>query len=625
MRDAARNRAARRSTPPPAAASRPAAAAIIAAEWWPVALVCVVGALVYANTLRHEFVWDDLITLDSRIRFWRSPLDAFVEPADVPGFPGVYRPLTFASFWIDQWLWWRNPLGFHLVSVALHVVNGALVYALARALACGRAPSTAGALLFAVHPIHTEAVAWVTARVDVLATTFTLIAVVVFLRARALGTIDVASAAVIAFASFAAAASKEPGTVTPALVALAATLPHPESRTAQRAPAPSTTTETARGAPASAGVAEALRAWRGVAASAIGVLVYFILRAVNRGNEGSHLGALDAAALARLVRAFGFYVERLVAPVGLRAYLPDVPGGIGVVLFAIAGAIAIAAALRGPRTRFAALWIVLTLAPSLLVAIAEISVTAVAERYLYLPSVGLALLVAIGLSAREPLGRAAWAAVAIVLVACAAATALRNEVWHDEITLWTDVTRHEHGYALPYMNLGLALADAGRWDEAEAAYRTALDARASPTTLRDVYINLGHLQLRRGRYDDALATFAKANAIAPHATALYGIGAAHRERARAALAARDGATADAEFAAAEVALTGALQINPRHFNSHFVLASVLYQRRDYAGALEHYRRVVELAPDTEIGAKSAEYARELAAWLADPAHRAGAS
>src|SRR5262249_34855728 len=77
---------------------------------WPLALFAI-AILVYTNTLFHQFVWDDTITLDQRIRFYRSPLDAFLEPPDIPGFPGVFRPLTFASFWLDQLVWWRNPLG----------------------------------------------------------------------------------------------------------------------------------------------------------------------------------------------------------------------------------------------------------------------------------------------------------------------------------------------------------------------------------------------------------------------------------------------------------------------------------------------------------------------------------
>jgi hypothetical protein len=66
--------------------------------FWPLCVLLATSLLVDANTLFHGFVWDDLITLDQRVRFYRSPLDAFLEPADIPGFPGVFRPLTFASF-----------------------------------------------------------------------------------------------------------------------------------------------------------------------------------------------------------------------------------------------------------------------------------------------------------------------------------------------------------------------------------------------------------------------------------------------------------------------------------------------------------------------------------------------
>jgi hypothetical protein len=79
---------------------------------WPVLAVFVIGVAVYANTLGHGFVWDDFLILDQRIRFYRSPLDAFLEGTDIPGFPGVFRPVTFTSFWLEQLLWWRNAFGF---------------------------------------------------------------------------------------------------------------------------------------------------------------------------------------------------------------------------------------------------------------------------------------------------------------------------------------------------------------------------------------------------------------------------------------------------------------------------------------------------------------------------------
>jgi tetratricopeptide (TPR) repeat protein len=263
----------------------------------------------------------------------------------------------------------------------------------------------------------------------------------------------------------------------------------------------------------------------------------------------------------------------------------------------------------------------------MLVVLADISTTAVAERYLYLPSVGLALLVAIALSERTSGTRAPWAVVAIAgaLVLLATATVLRNRVWRNEITLWSDVTRQEHRFALPYMNLGLALSDDGRLDEAETAYRAALDARGSPTTTRDTYVNFGHLALRREQLDDALALFTRANAIAPHASAHYGIGAVYRARARTALARGDTQSAGDDFAHAVTALTAALRINPLHYRSELLLAMVLYQTGDYPTALEHYRRAAAIAPDTDVGQQAAGAARELAAWLADPAQRAAAA
>ncbi len=565
------------------------------------ALACVVflaGFAVYANTLGHRFVWDDLIVLDSRVRFYRSPLDAFIEPADLRGFPGVFRPLTFASFWLDQRLWWRTAFGFHLTSVLLHALNGVLVFGLARVLGCAALAAAGGALLFALHPVHTEAVAWVSGRVDILATTFALLAVVIALRQRSRG--GVAAAITVGLCAFAAAASKEPGVATPLLIMAAATVPScPASKDApDRVP------------------------WRHVAAAVAGVAAYLVLRQVNRAGDAAHLDPPTLATAAMLVRAFGFYVECLLVPIHLSAYVPVVPDGVLPWSFAVLGVVGAVLAMRAPRARVAVFWIVATLAPSMAVILAHISATMVAERYLYLPSVGLSLLAAFALTTPVVHERPRFAAAAalVVIVVAAGATVQRNRVWHDEITLWSDVARRTPEYALPNMNLGLALADAGRFDDAEAAYRAAVDGEGSVSTRRDTLVNLGHLQLRRERLDDALGFFERANAIARHASAEYGIGAVYRSRARAALARGETESAAADFARAAAALTAALRIDPRHYKSEHLLATVLYQSGDLSGALEHFRRAAAIAPDTDVGRQAAAAARELGAWLADPAH-----
>ena len=581
------------------------------------------GVAVYANTLGHGFVWDDLIVLDSRVRFYRSALDAFFEPTNLRGFPGVFRPLTFASFWLDQRLWWRNAFGFHLTSVLLHALNAALVYGLARLFGCVAFAALGGALLFAVHPIHTEAVAWVSGRVDVLATTFTLLAVTIALRSRTASGVastlavrpaaaGVAATLAVALFAFAAAASKEPGVVTPLLIAAAGTLPRRDDTT------------TAASGPSGPSLSDALHRvpWRHVAAAAAGVGAYLVLRQVNRAADAAHLEPPTLASIGTFVRAFGFYVERLLVPMDLSAYVPVVPDGAVPWSFAALGAIAAALALRAPRLRVAVFWILVTLAPSMLIILAHISVTMVAERYLYLPSVGLALLAAFALTtvAVRDRPRLAAATVLAAVALGAGATVQRNRVWHDEVTLWSEVTRRTPGYALPNMNLGLALADAGRLDEAEVAYRAAVDAEGSVSTKRDTLVNLGHLQLRRDRLDDALGFFERATAIASSASAEYGVGAVYRARARAALARGDAQSAVADFARAAAALSAALRIDPRHYKSEYLLGTVLYQSGDLTAALEHFRRAVAIAPDTDVGREAAEAARELAAWLADPTH-----
>jgi tetratricopeptide (TPR) repeat protein len=193
------------------------------------------------------------------------------------------------------------------------------------------------------------------------------------------------------------------------------------------------------------------------------------------------------------------------------------------------------------------------------------------------------------------------------------------------MSLWTDVTEKEQAFGLPYLNLGMALVDAGRPDDAEKAYRRGLAAHADPETLRNLDVDLGHLQLQAKRYDEALDSFTRANAIGPHASAYYGLGAIHWGRGRAALAAGDNDTAGAEFSKAREALEAALRMNWRHYKSQYLLASVLFQTGDYLGAVEHDRKVVEIAPDSDLGVKAAESLHWLEPWLADPANRAASS
>ena len=561
--------------------------------WLAGAAVFAFGLLAYANTLGHGFVWDDPIWLEQKIRFYRSAADAFFEPRDFP-MRQVYRPLSQLTYWLDQSVWWRNPFGFHLTSIVLHALNGVLVLGLASALGLATGPAVVGALLFVVHPIQPESVAWITNRVDVLATGFVLVAILASLRPPSAWTV-----AIVAVASFAAAASKETGCVVPLLLfAATATL---ISRGASSARSPS---------------------WVVIAASIVGVLGYFALRPADAGT-GIAFGSLELEALVQLTGSFGYQVERLLWPIGFQPYVAAAPTDPMTLGLAASGAIVTAAGLVAPasdggRRRFALLWILIAAALPVVVVLADFSATPVAEHRLYLATVGLALLVALTLERRPAIlaSRSGVIAIGLGLVALTATTTHRNAYWRDELTLWSAVTERVQTEPLPYLNLGLALANAGRQAEAEPAYRRALALAPTDVTRQRASINLGLLLVDRGALDEAQELLTQANQIAPHATAYRGLGMIARRRAQVAVRAGDVTTASAELNRARTALDRALAINPRYYQARFTLAGVLYDAGQYRGALAQYQRVVELAGDTDTGREAAAAAGELSAWLA---------
>jgi hypothetical protein len=150
----------------------------------PVPAVLLLGALtalLYLNSFQNEFVFDDigLIANSSRIRDLRNLpkiLGAYGHPA--------YRPLRTASHAIEYSFFGLNPAGFRGVNIALHVLNGTLVFFLFRTLLRSPRPALLAAILFAIHPIQTESVAYISGRRDLLFTLFYLLGFACYVRYR---------------------------------------------------------------------------------------------------------------------------------------------------------------------------------------------------------------------------------------------------------------------------------------------------------------------------------------------------------------------------------------------------------------------------------------------------------
>ena len=139
---------------------------------WPVELLLVLLTLaVYTSVLASGgFIWDDdryvtenpaLRSVGGLIRIWTNP-----------GATVQYYPLTFTSFWIEFRLWGLNAEGYHFVNVLLQAANSILLWRALRYLGLGPV-ALVTAVLFAVHPVHVESVAWITERKNMLSTFFT--------------------------------------------------------------------------------------------------------------------------------------------------------------------------------------------------------------------------------------------------------------------------------------------------------------------------------------------------------------------------------------------------------------------------------------------------------------------
>ena len=194
--------------------------------------VAAVAALCYANSVGGALVWDDRMAIVRNAdvkgetpwaQLWAN--DFWGQPIASADSHKSYRPLCVLSFRLNFWAHGLAPAGYHAVNVAAHALASALIVALGRQLQLPPGAAVLGGLVFAVHPIHTEAVAGVVGRADVLCTVGFLLAALLYLRAidASSGGRASRSAAFVGALACAAAATlcKELGfTTLPVLIAL---------------------------------------------------------------------------------------------------------------------------------------------------------------------------------------------------------------------------------------------------------------------------------------------------------------------------------------------------------------------------------------------------------------------
>ena len=471
-----------------------------------VALLVAVTLAAYAPLFGNAFVnYDDDLYITNNHHV-RGGLEAESVTWAFTTFQGAnWFPLTRLSWMLDAELFGLNATGFHLTNLLLHVANAVLVFLVLARMTGAIGASAFVAAIFAVHPLHVESVAWAAARKDVLSGLFALLALLAYERyvrsPRPRGWYAALTAAL------ALGLMAKPTLVTlPFLLLLLDEWP----LVRLRRPEPPATWESSRVRRA---IAEKLPLLVLVAAASA---VTWVAQHSGGTVQSLEIYPLAVRAQNALVATIA-YIAKAFWPSGLAVFYPH-PGRalpIAQVVGAAAALTAISAGVvyalrRRPYLAVGWLWFIGGLVP--VIGLVQVGQAAMADRYTYLPLIGLAVMLAWGAheSAQHSraLARGVAALGAVVVVVLAWVTADQVRTWRSSVTLLEHALRVTERNHVAHTNLGLALAGADQLDAAAAhllaALRFAPGAPMASGLLAELRVRQARLEDARRHYQAAL-------------------------------------------------------------------------------------------------------------------------
>jgi len=478
-----------------------------------VALLGLLVALSYYNALFTPFMWDDktLVVSNAGLKGgWESLLAAFSPRlwglrVDNEAFRSFYRPLHTVLSMIDYRIWGLNPFGFHLSNVILHLFNTLLVFAFALRLSEERAAAFFAAAIFAVHPAHTESVTFISARVDLLSAFFLLLSFHLYAFhpepgytrfGRGFGIRDILSM----FLFLLALLSKEMAVTMPILLALYTWFFEKWGRRAVR-----------------------------VAPYFVILALYILFRFLGlKAFAGQHGLKADFLTVAFTASAAVLdYVRLLFFPYPLKAYYsifwqPSLSAKvIAAFVLMLVSLFAVLWYLNRDKKlhAFAILWTYISLLPVL--NIGTLGEFSIAERYLYIPSIGFSILVGLFFSSLlkdHLVGKYAPYAFALITVVLVVLTISRNRVWKDDVTFYSAMVAGAPGSAIPHANLGHAYMRGGNIEGAVTELREASRLSGGNPV---IHYELGSLYMKAGKLYEAVGEFRAAIEMKPDFVEAY--------------------------------------------------------------------------------------------------------
>ncbi|HAO92992.1 MAG: hypothetical protein A2X99_06960 [Deltaproteobacteria bacterium GWB2_55_19] len=424
--------------------------------WLPYIAIALAVVALYGRTVSFDFIpsWDDKEYVVENILIQSLSMGNLKRVFTETYFSN-YAPLHLLSYSVDFVVWGLNPAGYHLTNVVLHLLNVCLLFVLLSRLLNDRTVALMAALLFAVHPINVENVAWVSERKTLLTAFFSFLSILSYLSFRDNGRpLHYA----FSFVFFLLALLSKPLTVTLPLALVSYEFFIKKERRGWLKPVPL------------------------FLLSALGAGVAFWAHLSHKSIEGGSLSldVLFGTVYPTMVPVYWKYIRLILWPFGLSGFYDTTLFGSFLeptVALSLAGWIALTIAVlwQGTgQTRFWYLWFWIWLMP-----VANIIPIPVyyADRYMYIPATAVFVLFGSVLSyIRKSPGaqKAVYAAFAVSFLFYGSIAFERTGVWRNELSFWQDTALKSPGQDKAQLNLGYAYEMAGRLEEAEKAYEAAL-------------------------------------------------------------------------------------------------------------------------------------------------------
>lgn len=489
-------------------------------------LLCLLAAgitfLVYLPSLNNGFVnWDDneYIYQNPNIQSLHPAFFKWVSTAVVSAH---WHPLTMLSYALDYAVWGLNPLGYHLTNIILHALNTLLVFVLAsRLIKCGTRlssftshpsyliPSFITALLFGIHPLHVESVAWVSERKDVLYAFFFLLSLIYYLRYISSTQRD-RTHYHFSLAFFALSLLSKPMAVSlPAVLLILDYYPLKRLKV------------------------DSLNGLRKIFVEKAPFFLLSILSAavtISAQYSGGALVKIEATPIvmrcAVALHAYIFYLIKTILPQHLVPHYPF-PTFITLLSFEylfpmIVFTAATVYSLKSLKRNnlFSAAWLYHTITLFPVIGVFQVGNLSAADRYMYLPIIGPILIISLGVSyllAWFSSKRACKGTTIFFLVLISAGLAVKTvkqiSIWRDSITLWTYTinTLPDTSYTA-YLSRGIANYDSGNALKAIKDYDMAI--KLNPEYV-EAYNNRGAAYFKLGEIEKALSDIKKVVALKP--------------------------------------------------------------------------------------------------------------